>query len=233
MVRQVADQIVKTGHVTRGYLGVSVQPVSKAMARAMRLPDTATTGALVAGVIPDGPAAHAGIQPGDVILAVGPTKITDPRSLAQTAAAIAPGTTTKLDVLHDGAEHMVAVDIGTQQSAEAGAQAAQHSQTGPALGLSLAPLTPDLRDQLGLGNAVKGAVIAAVRPNSPADQAGLQTGDVLLGVNGHPVASPKAAASALRDSGNADRPLALHILRDGQAAFIAIDPTQQPDNSEG
>ncbi len=229
-VRDVAEQIVKTGHVTRGFLGVSVQPVTSAMARALHLESAKPAGALVAGVSQGSPAEKSGIVPGDVILAVNGSGIADPRALAQAASHLAPGQQAQVDLLRDGVRKTIAVTVAPQQTADAAAPGAQKPAS---LGLTLAPITPDLREQLGLGGEVKGAAITGVAPNSPADQAGLQAGDVLLGVDGKATATPRAAVAALHDTHRGDRPIALRILRDGQPAFIALDPKATDDSDAG
>ena len=222
-VRTVVAQLEKSGQVTRGYIGVEVQQITPEMAQALNLGNT-HSGALVASVVPDGPAAKAGVKPGDVITAVAGQQVKDGRVLAVDVAGEAPGTQVPLEILRDGHSQTLNVAVSRlpneNQTAEAGGQ----QENGQAkVGLALAPLTPDMRDQLSVPNGTRGAVVAEVQPGSPADRAGLQAGDVLVDVAGKPVGSPSEAAGALRQASAAGHPLALRILRNGQAAFVAVN----------
>ena len=221
MIRTVSDQLVATGRVVRGYVGVGTQAVTGAMAKAMHLPETA--GALLASVEPNSPAARAGLEPGDVIEAVNDQKIASPRDLALTVASVLPGNDATFRILRDGQDRDITVKIG-QQPTEKTAQArpeepSAHGQ----LGVGLAALTPETRQQLDVPNGTEGAVIRTVRPGSPADEAGLRPGDVIVGVGNQTVTSPsdasKAIGSALGGKGHA---VALRVLRDGTTAFVGV-----------
>jgi serine protease Do len=237
MVKTVVAQLESTGHVVRGYLGVAAQPVAGDMAAALNLPKTAggqTKGALVASVEPNSPAARAGLQPGDVIEAVDGKTLAGPRDLAVDIAAIAPGADTSLGILRNGHEQTVSVHIATlpnQQDASAqGGEAAGQ----PRLGLALQPLSPELRDQLDVPAGAQGVVIAGVAADSPAAQAGIEPGDVLLGVGTQDVDSPQTAVRAIRKAVQAKHAVALRVMRHGQAAFIALDlPKPAPHDDQG
>ncbi len=234
MIKQVVSELLTKGVVTRGYLGVESQKVSPAMANALHLPkiNGEAAGALVANVEPASPAAKAGVQPGDVIVAVNAAPIKAPRDLAVAVADSKPGADAKLTVLRDGKSQDISVTLATLK-ADDGAKAGSGDEGGEqGIGLALAPISPDIREQLDLGKEVKGAVIAGVRSGSAAEAAGLRPGDVVLGVGGHAVASADDAAKAIRAAvgGKTHGPVALRILRDGQNAFVAIDPN---DNSDG
>ena len=228
-VKSVVAQIEKVGHVTRGYLGVSAQAVDASMSQALRLPGNGTgalNGALVAAVEPNSPAAKAGLQPGDVIESVNGTTIHNPRDLAVQIAGIVPGDKAALSIYRNGQGKDISAQVAELKSKVASnGQAQQPSEHHGGVGLALAPLTPNLRDQLSVPDGTDGAVVAQVMPNSPADQAGLQQGDVVLGVNSSTVGSPDQAAQAIREAiksnGNA---LALRILRNGQPLFVAVTP---------
>jgi serine protease Do len=229
MIKTVAAQLETSGHVTRGYIGVEAQPVSETMAKAMGL--AGQSGALVAGVQADSPASLAGVQPGDVIRAVDGTKIDNPRDLAVQVAAVKPGDDTKLDIVRDGNAQTLSVHVGTlpsDETADAGSARAHPAQ----LGLALGPITPDARDQLNLPTNTHGVLVTGVRQGSPAEQAGLQQGDVIVAVGSHSVDTPSQAVhdmhQALAGTGHA---VALRIIRNGQPAFVAIAPDQA--NEEG
>ena len=225
MIKTVVSQLETSGHVTRGYVGVEAQPVSETMAKAMGLSDK--SGALVAGVQPGTPDASAGIQPGDVIRSVNGEKINNPRDLAVQVAAVKPGDEAKLDIVRDGNAQTINVKVGempNDQTADAGTQAPHQAQ----LGLALGALTPDARDQFDLPKGTEGVVVMNVRPGSPADQAGLQQGDVIVSVGSHKVENPAQATRAIREAVNgSSHAVALRIMRNGQPAFVAIAPAQQ------
>jgi serine protease Do len=233
-VRTVVAELEKSGHVTRGYLGVQAQRIDPAMAAALGLKDH--SGALVASVEPGTPAAKAGIQPGDVIVQVNGTAISNPRDLAVDVADVKPGDPLKLQVLRNGSETTlatVAEALPNQQVASNGEGGAAHDRA-VHLGLALAPLTPDARSQLDVPDQVNGAVVAQVEPGSPADSAGLQAGDVLLGVGDKAVTSPQSAVTAIRVAARGGHPLALRIMRNGQAGFVAVAPsTPGGDGGQG
>ena len=219
VVKQVVAELEAHGHVERGFLGASTQKVTPAMAAALKLPKA--EGALVADVQPDGPAAAAGLKPGDVVMAVNGAAVHDPRTLARQVAALHPGATVQLAVQRDGAAQTLSAKAEAlpEQVADAGAQV-PHG-TGGKIGLALAPLDQAAREGLNIPAGTKGAVIAAVRPDSPASEAGLRAGDVLVGVGNRLVTTPEEAVRAIgsRDGKGA---LALRVLRDGHSLFVAV-----------
>jgi serine protease Do len=225
MIKTVVAQLEKTGHVTRGYIGVEAQQVSDTMAKAMHL--GGNSGALIAGVQSDAPAAHAGLEPGDVITAVNDQAVKNPRDLAMNVASVQPGGEAKLQVLRDGETKTVTVKVGRMPNEQVATN--EHPQEAKErIGLALAPLSPELRNQLDVPEGTRGAVVRNVEPGSPADQAGLQMGDVIVGVGGKKVASPSDAANAIRGAGK-DHAVALRIIRNGQPAFVAVNLDQSAE----
>jgi len=226
MIKSIVAQLETTGHVTRGYIGVEAQQVSATMAKALKLSEN--SGALIAGVQSDTPAEHAGLQPGDVITSVNGQSVKNPRDLAVDIAAVKPGDEAQLQVLHDGDIKPISVKVGNMPNEQTAS--AEHGQDHQArIGLALAPLSPELSNQLDVPDGTKGAVVRTVEPGSPADQAGLQAGDVIVNVGGKKVASPSEAASALRGAAK-DHAVALRIIRNGTPAFVAVSLDQ---SSEG
>ncbi len=229
MIHNVVAQLDASGHVTRGYIGVEAQELTGATAKAMSLPEN--SGALLAGVMPNGPAAQAGLQPGDVIQTVDGKKVTNPRDLALDVANLKPGEDAHLSVLHDGQTKDIALKIAqlpTEQTASNGEGSSQHQGQ---LGLALAPLSPDMQGQLDVPDGTRGAVVRGVQPGSPAEQAGLQPGDVIVGVGMHPVTSPSEAAREIHSAMNGqNHAVALRVIRNGEAVFVGI---QMPPNQAG
>ena len=229
VVKTVVQQILSHGHVTRGYLGVEVQSISPQLAGALHLPQAPATanaaaagaGALIASVTPNGPAASAHLQPGDVIRTVNGASITSPRELAMDVASVSPGRKASLGIIRDGNPQTVDVTVGTLPGSE-GPAAGETGQKG--VGLELGSLTPELRQQLNLPDGTQGAVVEDVVPNSPAEGAGIQQGDVVVGVDRTRIDSPGQAARAIRGASQSGKPIALRIIHDGQTAFVAVTP---------
>jgi len=222
MIRTVTAQLEKGGKVTRGYAGVEAQAITPTTAQALHLKQT--DGALLAGVQPNSPAAEAGLQPGDVIQAVNGTKIANPRDLAVNVASIQPGQEAHLTVLRDGQSRDVSLKVGSLPNEQTASNDNQDSGEHRArLGLALAPLSPDLRGQLDVPDGTKGAVVQRVQPGSPAEAAGLQPGDVIVGVGPRAVGSPAEAVKAMRTALNgSDHAVALRVIRNGQPVFVGV-----------
>jgi len=216
-VRQVVAALQKDGHVTRGYLGVEAQTVSGAMTAALHL--SSPHGALIASVVPDSPAAKAGLQPGDVIESVDGKTIADPRALALNVAGVKPGTDADVGIMRDGQTKRLTVSLTTLPG---DGQDASQAEPGRGIGLALAPLSPDMRSQLELPTRTRGALVARVMPGSPADQAGLQAGDVLLGVGTNTVSNPDEAVQAIRTATADGHTAALRILRNGRVGYVPV-----------
>jgi serine protease Do len=232
MIKHVVTQLVASGKVVRGYLGVAAQEISPQMAQAMNLPsaDPTTDGALVAAISPGSPAFRAGLQPGDVITGVNGQTVTNPNDLASDIANVDPGHDTSITYLRGGQSHQLSVAVATMPANPDADFAAGSGpgQTAPAvtqhrLGLTLAPLTDDARSQLNVPAGTNGALISQVQPNSPADQAGLQPGDLVVGVGPTSVATPDQAVSAIRGAEHAgNAAVALRIVRQGQSLFVGV-----------
>jgi len=239
-VKDVVAQLESGGRVVRGYLGVEAQPVAAAMAEALNLPQKGTAepgtgkGALIASVQGNSPAEAAGLKPGDVIEAVNGKPIANPRDLAVNIAAVKPGSQAKVEVVRNGTMQSVDVTIGTlpnEKTANVGQEAQPDGSA--KVGLALQPLTPELRDQLELPAHTKGAFVAEVAPGTPADQAGVQAGDVVVGVGDKAVGTPEEAIHAIRDSLQQHHAVALRIVRNGQAVYVALDMGHPSDNAKG
>ena len=231
LMKRVVGQLVAGGKVVRGYLGVEAQQISPQMGQAMGLKaaDPTTAGALVAAVSPGSPAFRAGLQPGDIITKVNGLTVTNPGDLAADIAAVDPGKDTSITYLRNGQSHDMSVAVATMPSnPDASFQVGGNAPAAPppgqaGLGLTLAPLDPQTRGQLNLPDSATGVVIAEVRPNSAADQAGIQAGDLLVGVGPKTIATPDDAVAAINAAKKSGAPaVALRIVRQGQALFVGI-----------
>lgn len=215
----VIAQLKDKGAVTRGYIGVQVQPVTQEIADSLGL--KTTSGALVAEPQSDGPAAKAGIEAGDVITAVNGTAVKDSRDLARQISTMAPGATAKLDVLHKGEQKSVSITLQTmpnqQQAGAAGDDGGSAATASPHLGLSVAPASA----VAGAGG--KGVVITGIDPDGPAAERGLQSGDVILDVSGKSVGSAGDLRKALSDAKSQGRhDVLMRIKRADNTQFVAM-----------
>jgi serine protease Do len=148
----------------------------------------------------------------------------------QLIAGMQPGKTTTLSVMRDGDVRKIDVTLATRPGEQQTADASTSAHHAATVGLSLAPLTPDLRDQLSLPEGTRGAVIAEVKPGSPAEAAGLQQNDIILGVGDHAVASPRDARAAIETARKGGQSVALRVLHEGHKLFVAI-PAASDDNA--
>lgn len=218
----VVAQLKDKGAVTRGWLGVQVQPVTAEIADSLGL--KAARGAIVDNPQDGSPAAKAGIEAGDVITAVNGTAIKDSRDLARTIATLAPGTSVKLDVVHKGDTKTVTLALGELPN-ERQAKGSGNTDDGktqqapgtPRLGLSLAPAG----DVQGAGQ--KGVVVTEVDPQGPAAQRGIQTGDVILNVGGKAVANVGDVRSELAQAKSSGKNSVLLQVKNAEATrFVAV-----------
>ncbi len=221
MAHNVMDQLVRTGHVRRGQLGVSIQRVTPEMSAALGLKEA--RGQIINSVTAGGPADRAGLKRGDVIVALNGDPVEDGNKFRNKIATTAPGSEVTLTVIRDGNERKVTVKLGEFQMAEAGGdESPAAAQTGASgkLGISVVPLTPSLAAQLGVDRGASGVVVTTVDPEGPAGEAGVRTGDVLLEVNRKPVRSAADVTGAMSGSG----PLLMLLDRKGQTFFVTVQP---------
>ncbi|WP_456619793.1 Do family serine endopeptidase [Bradyrhizobium sp. P5_C12] len=214
----VIAQLKDKGAVTRGWLGVQVQPVTADIADSIGLKEA--KGAIVDNPQDGSPAAKAGIEAGDVITAVNGTSVKDSRDLARTIATLAPGSSVKLDVFHKGESKTVTLALGelpNERQAKADDGKAQPKAGTPRLGLSLAPAG----DVQGAGQ--KGVVVTEVDPQGPAAQRGIQTGDVILNVGGKAVSNVGDVRSELAQAKSSGKNSVLLQVKSAEATrFVAV-----------
>ena len=222
VARQVMDQILKQGKVIRGWMGVSIQPVTTQIANAFGMKGEAR-GALIASVEPGSPADRAGLKQGDIILQLNGNPVTDSRELSLKISMMSPGAKVSLKVLRNGNEMEIPATLGEMPSGEQAAKPQGGGpEAGPRLGVNVQPLTPDIARQLGLPPQTRGVVIADVQPGSPADDGGLQRGDVIQEVNRKAISSVNEFQRLVQQAGN--QPVLLLINRNGNHIYLTVEP---------
>jgi serine protease Do len=224
VVSKVVSQLQEFGETRRGWLGVRIQEVDKSLAEAIGLDKVA--GALVSDV-PEGPAAKAGIKPGDVILSFDGKDVKNTRALVRAVGAAEVGKTVRVVVFRDGKTQTLKVVLGRREDAERApvvpASAKPDTKEAEALGLKMTPLTDDIRESLGLDKDASGVAVVAVDENSNAYEKGLRSGDLIAEVGQKPVANPEdvtKAFSAAREAGR--KSVLLLVRRGGDPRFVAL-----------
>jgi serine protease Do len=207
---QVGQQLQTSGHVTRGKLGVVIQNVTQGLSDSFGLPQP--EGALVSSVEKGGPAARAGIEPGDVILKMNGETVNESTELPVRVASISPGTSVELEIWRNHESRNVTVKLGTVEDTRTASNGGPHEEGGK-LGLSVRPLTPEEQQQ---ANA-KGLVVE--RSSGPAADAGIQPGDVVLAANGAPVTNADELRGAVEKSKGH---IALLIQRGDSRLFVPV-----------
>jgi serine protease Do len=222
LAKYVVNELEEHGKVTWGWLGVSIQNMTPPIAKSLGLEHA--EGALVAAVIPDSPAAKAGLKSGDVIVAAGDHPIHSAHDLPRLVAETRIGSKLDLTIKRDGKTQTLVADIGSMPAkfASAGPTAEQPgSATGSALGMELAPLGPQLRKELKIPTGVNGVVVTRVASNSPVAAMGVQAGDVIQSIDRQPATSPQEAAGALKEAAKRGNILLL-IDRGGASMFVGL-----------
>jgi serine protease Do len=221
LAKGVMESLIKYGKVTRGYLGVMIQDITPALASQFDLKND--KGALVGDVVPDGPAAKAGLKSGDVIEKFNGKPVTDSRHLKFEVACVAPGEKVPVEVLRDGSAKTLEVRIkelpGTDQLAQNGASDEDKSDT--LQGVAVSDLDSQAREQFHIPEQVKGAVVTQVDPNSASAEAGLKPGDVIMQINRHDVASADDAVKLTEHA--KERTTLLHVWSEGGSRYMVVD----------
>jgi serine protease Do len=215
MATEILPQLQKKGHVTRGWLGVSIQEVTPELAKSFSLDKN--KGALVAEVFKASPAEKAGIEQGDIILQFNGKDITESKELPRMMAATPVGDTVALKVLRNGKTITCKVNAGEMQEKEV----ASLDTPRESLGLTVQNITPDIAQELGLEKA-GGVVVANVEPGSPAAEAGIQPGDVIQGVNQKPVRNVDDFVAKIENAGKQENVLLL-IKRGNNNLYAALE----------
>ena len=227
MAKTVMDQLVKTGKVRRGQLGISVKRVDSDLAASLGMSEA--KGVIINSVQAGSAAERAGLRQGDVITAINDSPVSDTNAFRNRVASNGPGSEVTLTVLRDNKEQKIRATLG--EFTEKAAQEENDNEGGPSpsggggkLGISVEPLTPDIVEELQLKPGTTGVVVTSVDPSGPAVEAGIRRGDVIQEVNRQPVKSSEDLRAAIEKS--AGKPVLLLINRRGETAFIAVRARQ-------
>jgi len=225
--KAIATQIITTGAVHHGYLGISMNDVTPENAQFFNLKNA--VGAIVTDVLPGSPAANAGLKHGDVITMLNGRTVESGGALQVDVAQMTPGTHANLGILRNGAAQTVNVTLGEYkkdaQVAGNDGEGGGTQRNGGKLGLAMSDLTSDVRQQMNIPDNVKGAAIEQVRPGSPAEDAGLQPGDVILEVNRKATPSAGDVVSNIKSVPNGKEVLLLVWSRGG-ASYRVVSPSE-------
>jgi serine protease Do len=242
----ITKQLISGGHITRGYLGATIQPVTPDIADSVGIPGK--KGALVAELVPGGPAQKAGVQSGDVVLEINGHPVKDSTDLTRQVAASHTGDTLTLSIWRGGKQITIAVKSGVRPSDEelAKQQGQQGNEEGPAagagggstakpdaLGLSVVPLDAGARQRFSLPATVNGAVVDGVATNSDAAKKGVRRGDVVVRAGDRAVANAGDMAAAIDAAKKAGRSsMLVFIYRDGRQLGVPLKFEGAPDTSD-
>ncbi len=227
LARNIMDQIMKSGKVTRGYMGILPQELTPDMAKAFGVPNT--HGVAVAQVEPKSPAQEAGLKVGDVITAVNGNPVDDVNSFRLQIAGFAPKTTVRLKVDRNGQNMDVPVTLGefnleAENKGDSQGNIPGGGEKGALNGVSVQALTSDLRQQLQVPDGTQGVVITDIDPDSKASAAGLQQGDIIVQVDRKPVATVPEFNAAVKAGASHDSTLLL--VRSQQGTHFVVVPNR-------
>jgi serine protease Do len=216
MAKRIYTELAAKGKVTRGWLGVSIQPLTPELAKSFRLKDE--KGVLISDVVQDSPAERAGIAAGDIVLEFDGKKVDTPQDLQKAVAATVPGKGVPLKVWRDNGQKTLEIKIGETPDETVALRSTNKGRV--LLGLDVRPITPDIARQLNLRGG-EGVVIFSVEDDSAAAEAGLQRGDVIREVNRQRVRNVQDFERATRDVKEGDRVTVL-LQRGPQSLYVAF-----------
>ncbi len=223
IAKSISQQIIEHGAVHHGYLGITLNDVTPQNSTFFSLPDA--SGAIVSQVAPSSPAANAGLKQGDVIRTLNGDSIDNGSALQVAVSEMTPGSSIQLGVLRNGKQVSIPVTIGEyHKNAEVADNSGDGSAHGARLGLAVTDLSPDVRGQLNLPEQVHGVAVEDVKPGSPADEAGIAPGDVILQLNRKPVDSAQQFASSVHAM-SADQDVLLLVWSHGGATYRVLQPS--------
>jgi serine protease Do len=226
MAKPISESLLQYGKVTRGWLGIAIQDVDPPVATAMGLPNA--DGVLATDVEPNSPAAKAGIVRGDVILRFDGEKVDAASRLRNLVASAGANKVVHVDVLRNGQPKTIDVTLGTLQGKDdgKGKVGAPHDERGaqqPLVGVSVEPLSPELRQRLNVPERIQqGIVVTRVAPGSEAEEGGLRPGDVIIEVNRQPVTGSDTLSKAFKKDDK--KGVLLLVFNGGGTRYVVVKP---------
>ena len=223
LARSVMESLIKTGHVSRGFLGIALQPLNEELAKQFKI--EGTSGALVSGVSDKSPAEKAGLQSGDVVVEVAGKKVEGPRELQLLVASMAPGSKVDLKVLRDGKDKGFTIELGERPATRGGLATetpAKSDDPDVLDGVTVADIDAEARKRFELPEGAKGVVITEIDADSPSAEAGLKIGDVIHEANHEPVTNSKQAVE-LSEKLKKEKKVLLRVSTKGQSRFVVVE----------
>jgi serine protease Do len=227
VIRDVVGQLEAHGKVARGWLGVQIQNVTPEIASTLGINDP--KGAIVASIVPGGPAAKAGFHQGDIVLAINGKGVEDSRDLTRRVAALPAGTQATFTINREGSAKQVTVTIAQRKDEQVASLAPQQSEgqpasTAQAMGLGLAAVTPEMRRSYNLDDSVEGVLITKVDPNSDAADKGIQPGEVVVSVGNKAVHTPQDVQARVAEAKSAGRKSVLLLVSGANGPrYVAVE----------
>ena len=229
IVRATTEQLIKSGKVEHGYIGIGMNDVTPDNAHFFNLQDA--TGAIVSQVTPDSPASRSGLRTGDVISQLNGQKIVNGSALQVAVSEMAPGAKITLGVIRDGKPSTLNLTVGQYHgNTEVASNSSEEGQPSGKIGLEVANLTPEARKQYDVPEQVHGVVVQNVRSGSPADDAGIQAGDVILEIDRKPAESASQFASEVHQDKDG-KDLLMLVWSKGNSSYRTVHSDQ--DNQNG
>ena len=222
LARSVMESLIKTGRVSRGFLGIVLQPLNEELAKQFNL--GSTNGALIAEVAGKSPAEKAGLKSGDVVTEVAGKKVEDPRELQLLIANLAPGSKADLKIMRDGKDQTFTVELAERPTGGgvAAAESAKAEDPDVLDGVTVADIDVEARKRFDLPESVKGVVITEIAADSPSAEAGIKVGDVIHEANREPVTSSKQAVE-LSEKLKKEKKVLLRVSTKGQSRFVVVE----------
>ncbi len=218
MARKIYTELSTRGRVSRGWLGVSIQPLTSDLANSFGAKDT--KGVLVSDVVTDSPAGKAGLKPGDILLEFEGKRTEVPSDLQRAVGLATPGKDSKVKVWRDGSERTLDVKIGEAPDEREAQQRGTRGGTPTVLGMDVRPITPEVARQLNLKTS-EGVIVARVDEGSPAAEAGIQRGDVIREINRQKIRSTGDYEKITREAKDGDR-LTVLLQRGPMSLYVAF-----------
>ena len=230
IAKDIADSLISSGKVVRGWMGVAIQELTPALAQSFQLPEDHKGGVLISEVHEGGPSARAGLHRGDVILHYGGKNVRDVNHLRNIVARTPVGKQMDIVVLRNGEETTLSIELGERPSDEILAKGGQRGAPPPMAppdnvlaGITVEPLSAEKRRQLNLSEEVKGVLVAKVEPGSSAEAAGLQEGDLIQEVS-REVIKNLDDYQRIASKISKEELVVLLLNRRGNNLFVAVNP---------